>query len=423
MEIDEVPKSGTNTSDVPETSLPVGFSKRKLKKVRNQLEFYFSSTNLLKDTYLQQHMSPPMSQQQSELGRGYVELDLLTQFGVVRELTGGNVEAVRRGAELSPHLELSEDGRCVRRKEPVTPLSEEEVTLRTIYVEHFPPKLNSQQALQKLFSKYGAVTYVSLPHYRTKNCKSKQAPISKGFAFIEFSSPHSVARAVSALRANQNVLTERDSDVSELELAPLNNSLALKHSPPVKFGKDLTNKSNKTAQNRKRRYDVEEVGEEASTCQEVKRNKFDSGTSQTPLPVNPPLEGRERREGEATEGMEEGITAVKKKVRNRLRRKKRLREKKMLIPNLRKHTDKCAVTHPMRVMTKSQWLGMKSEFKSAQKECLGQLKQVNKQARLNASLMPREEQMECEKKGESEKERGCDKILSQCMQIAKSFKH
>ena len=51
---------------------------------------------------------------------------------------------------------------------------------RVIYVEHLDPNVVTIEMLRHVFSKYGDVSYVSLP-------KFKHNGLPKGFAFVEFS--------------------------------------------------------------------------------------------------------------------------------------------------------------------------------------------------------------------------------------------
>lgn len=95
-------------------------------------------------------------------------------------------------------LELSEDNKSVRRKVEFIPKSADEIDNCTLYVEHLPNNAD-QQFVENLFSKYGKVTYVSLPRYK----KSKKI---KQFGFVEFEAPESVEKTLNAFKKFDGVL-------------------------------------------------------------------------------------------------------------------------------------------------------------------------------------------------------------------------
>lgn len=95
-------------------------------------------------------------------------------------------------------LELSEDNKSVRRKVEFKPKSADEIDNCTLYVEHLPNNAD-QQFVENLFSKYGKVTYVSLPRYK----KSKKI---KQFGFVEFEASESVEKTLNAFKKFDGVL-------------------------------------------------------------------------------------------------------------------------------------------------------------------------------------------------------------------------
>ncbi|KAI6660036.1 hypothetical protein LOD99_14377 [Oopsacas minuta] len=105
----------------------------------------------------------------------------------------------------------------------------------------------------------------------------------------------------------------------------------------------------------------------------------------------------------------------KKKSRNRRKPKKRKRNEKMQSSTSYSQP----IVEQMCVMSKADWLKKKSEFKTVQKCFMGNLKLVNKQARLGVVMQSQVDTPESEKHTDkNSKKRGCDKILSQSMQIA-----
>ena len=379
-------------------------SRRKLKKIRDQLEFYFSSANLSRDRFLQNNMCPPMSlQAPADTSLGYVALSAIVQFDIMKELAGGSLELIRRGAELSSHLELTGDKNSVKRRMPIVFLSEEETTERTIYVEHIPHNLSSHKSLKKFFSKYGSVTHVSLPQHKIKKRlrEGKVTISSKLIAFIEFATHQSALTAITAFQriSPADLLTNGDSCSSKSQTLKM---------CPIKFGKDLTNKSNSSeTNNRKRRCEENQVERDTSDlCRDAKRKKDDLSPV-TPLqPIAPPSEQLGR--------------VKKKRTRNRRKHRKRNRERSMSV-DTNSNNSNVTRQHCMSVISKSDWQKKKSEVRSVQRELMGQLKLVNRQAALLAPMQQPREQ-ECEGKDrKEEKMRGIDKILDQSMQIAENI--
>eukprot|EP00761_Pharyngomonas_kirbyi_P000060 gb/GECH01000060.1/.p1 GENE.gb/GECH01000060.1/~~gb/GECH01000060.1/.p1 ORF type:complete len:354 (+),score=137.07 gb/GECH01000060.1/:1-1062(+) len=139
------------------------------EKVRKQIEFYFSDSNLPNDKFLRSQcaMNP----------HGYVDISILADFPRVKKHTE-DLSVVVSALKNSKELEVSKDEKMVRR---VDPLPEEDVTLpRSIHMKEFPKDVTID-GLQEFFSKYGTVRSV-----RIRKFPGSDEP--KGSAIIEFSS-------------------------------------------------------------------------------------------------------------------------------------------------------------------------------------------------------------------------------------------
>ncbi len=86
-------------------------------RIKKQVEFYFSDSNLPKDKFLRSKVE--------ETKEGWVDIELLTTFKRMKDF-GATIEAVVAVAKESDFLEASEDGKRIRR---TTPLPESDVTL------------------------------------------------------------------------------------------------------------------------------------------------------------------------------------------------------------------------------------------------------------------------------------------------------
>ncbi|XP_044753555.1 la-related protein 7 [Coccinella septempunctata] len=149
--------------------------KQLYKSILQQMEFYFSDSNLSKDRYLSQLIQE----------NPFVSLDEFLKFNKIRKLTL-SIEDLRKAIKKSDFLELSEDSEKVKRKTEIK--VKENVDDCTIYVEKISSDC-THDFLTNIFSEYGQVTYISIPKYRHNN-------MNKGFAFIEFDTEDGVHNAL-----------------------------------------------------------------------------------------------------------------------------------------------------------------------------------------------------------------------------------
>nr|XP_023015015.1 la-related protein 7 [Leptinotarsa decemlineata] len=139
--------------------------KQLYNRILQQMEFYFSNSNLTKDRFMSQLLKEDP----------YVNLKIFMDFNKIKKLNC-TIDDIRKAISKSKIIELSEDKEKIRR---ITPLvTKENVDECTIYVENI--KLDADHEwLTQLFSDFGKIDYVSIPKYM--NNKG-----NKGFAFIEF---------------------------------------------------------------------------------------------------------------------------------------------------------------------------------------------------------------------------------------------
>lgn len=149
--------------------------KQLYKSILQQMEFYFSDSNLSKDRYLSQLIQE----------EPFVNLNEFLKFNKIRKLTL-SIDDLRKAIKKSDILELSEDLEKVKRKTEIK--VKENVDDCTIYVERIAADC-THDFLTNTFSDYGLVTYVSIPKYKHNN-------MNKGFAFVEFDSEDAVQNAL-----------------------------------------------------------------------------------------------------------------------------------------------------------------------------------------------------------------------------------
>ena len=186
-------KENEAVSNLPEDEKKSRSEPRKRKKalykaLRNQMDFYLGDANMIKSTFLPQKILEADSTQQAS----WLDLQMFLTFNklasMLREFFGraDSTDDLWKALKSmdSEHFEVREKGelRQIRRLRPLPQQpSNETVEARTIYVELNYVDQNSitHDVIRHIFSKYGAVAYVSMP-------KFKHNGMPKGFAFVEF---------------------------------------------------------------------------------------------------------------------------------------------------------------------------------------------------------------------------------------------
>jgi len=137
-------------------------------KILKQVEFYFSDSNFPKDKFLKA--------QAALNADGNVPIATIATFERMKKI-GGTLEDVVRVMRSSDQLEVTEDGKYVRRKDP---LPENDVTLpRSIYAKGFPIETTTMEDVEAFFAPHGDVLCV-----RLRRIAATKA--FKGSAFVEF---------------------------------------------------------------------------------------------------------------------------------------------------------------------------------------------------------------------------------------------
>ncbi|KAL1516922.1 hypothetical protein ABEB36_000753 [Hypothenemus hampei] len=145
-------------------------------RILQQMEFYFSDSNLSKDRFLSQLLS-----QSSE-----IDIEQFLIFNKIRKLKCSK-EDIQKALKPSKLIGISEDGTKLYRKTPLN--IKENVDCCTIYVENIKPDA-THEVLSQIFSDFGRVAYISIPKY-------KYNKTNKGFAFIEYETEDEAKEAIS----------------------------------------------------------------------------------------------------------------------------------------------------------------------------------------------------------------------------------
>ncbi|XP_060075316.1 la-related protein 7-like isoform X2 [Ylistrum balloti] len=148
--------------------------------IRDQIEFYFSDSNLHRDRFMKKVITGNED--------GYVDISLFMNFNKVKTLTT-DISALQKSLKSSKKLQVSDDGQKVKR---IRPLEEpKQIDERTVYVECLPHHVDHTW-VKRIFSACGEVLYVSIPRYKTTGD-------SKGFAFVEFDTVEAAKKACEEL--------------------------------------------------------------------------------------------------------------------------------------------------------------------------------------------------------------------------------
>ncbi|ESQ46778.1 hypothetical protein EUTSA_v10028122mg, partial [Eutrema salsugineum] len=167
------PKSSTNTkfSDLPEsvsTDSRGGLPEDTIQKIVNQVEYYFSDFNLATTDHLMSFIGKDSKGYgKMSAAKSYVSLILKLS------LTDSQLSAVLQN---SAKLVVSEDGKKVRRINPITASAIDELQSRTIIAENLPKNIRSKNLL-KIFSTVGSVKNIRI--CRTQNSVSGAPPAAR----------------------------------------------------------------------------------------------------------------------------------------------------------------------------------------------------------------------------------------------------
>lgn len=158
------------------------------EKVKKQLRFYFSKSNLACDKTLQTKLLYEKS----------VSVDFLLKFNKLRcllEKVEDPKNAVAKACDEIPELRIQDDS--IHLAEPLTQdfidSYKQESSERTIYIENLPDTC-SHDLLKHRLKLFGPILYISLPRF-------PESQILKGFCFIEFSTISSAESALAYLKA------------------------------------------------------------------------------------------------------------------------------------------------------------------------------------------------------------------------------
>nr|CAX76228.1 hypothetical protein [Schistosoma japonicum]CAX76229.1 hypothetical protein [Schistosoma japonicum]CAX76230.1 hypothetical protein [Schistosoma japonicum] len=115
-------------------------------KIVKQCEFYFSDANILKDQFLLKLVKSSKE--------GWVDLTVVANFKKMQSLSK-DISVIRKSLAASTKLQISDDGKTVRRIEPL-PEWDKAVYFRSIILSDFPDSASvTVESIQEFFTKNG----------------------------------------------------------------------------------------------------------------------------------------------------------------------------------------------------------------------------------------------------------------------------
>ncbi|XP_015061742.1 la-related protein 6B-like isoform X2 [Solanum pennellii] len=181
-----------------------GLTEEAAQKIVNQVEFYFSDLNLATTENLIRHMIKDPE--------GYVPISVVASFKKIKALIGSHAQ-LAEVLRSSINLVVSEDGKKVKRKNPLTEAALEELQSRIVVAENLPED-HCHQNLMKIFSAVGRVKMIRTCHPQPSNGGASSASRSaksdstmysnKLHAFVEYDAVELAEKAVLELNDVDN---------------------------------------------------------------------------------------------------------------------------------------------------------------------------------------------------------------------------
>ncbi|XP_017114589.1 la-related protein 7 [Drosophila elegans] len=327
-----------------------GGRKRKrhlFNSIRGQMEFYFGDANLSKDRFLRRYVEQDP----------YVPLEIFLTFNKIKTLTQ-DVQQIAKALSNSQLLELDETKLKVRRKTKLP--DQRDVNDKTLYVEALPANA-SHDWLKEVFSRYGSVAYVSLPHYPgTKKIKE--------FAFIEFEKAGSVEKAVKAFAQVQGVLSV-ETDPGELASVR-----SFQQQQQLQQKAESTADENDTLEppppppllKRNAKREAVAITETGPEVKRVKLEEEQPSESSTAEGTSSETEAEGTAAGEATTDQEDKTepTDGETKKRRRKRKKKAIVDKPNIEPSALE----------LKVLPKTSWSSLRNKYLNLQRRLISEAK-------------------------------------------------
>ena len=171
------------------------------QRIIEQVEWYFSDENLLKDSFLMKHIQCNK--------QGLVSLKLVASFRKVKSLTK-DWRVVQTSLLHSSKLELNDDHNKVRRVAAV-PEVDYSHALRTVIIHNYPDPQPLSEDIEREFSKYGEISLVRILYpgksvpLDVKPSRKRHPTIGKSLCIlVEFESQQGAKKACARFTSQQS---------------------------------------------------------------------------------------------------------------------------------------------------------------------------------------------------------------------------
>ncbi|KAJ1689794.1 hypothetical protein LUZ63_013949 [Rhynchospora breviuscula] len=159
-----------------------------------QVEYYFSDENLPTDKFLLKYVK--------KNGRGSVPIGVIASFRKMKKLVK-DPSLIEAALRTSSNLVVSEDGKTVRRLNPLPIIVErKDDKLRTVVVENLPENY-SEEGIQQTFGEVGKIVKISIQDPQAAGGSHSRKEVymirSKVHAFVEYDSVEAADKAVATL--------------------------------------------------------------------------------------------------------------------------------------------------------------------------------------------------------------------------------
>ncbi|WCJ21815.1 RNA-binding protein [Euphorbia peplus] len=203
-ELEATAKKDVAVSDHVAKSDKNGLADEAMLKLVNQVEYYFSDMNLATTDHLMRFINKDPE--------GYVPISIVASFKKIKVAihSHSQLASILRN---SSKLTVSEDGKKVRRQQPLTESDLEELQTRIVVAENLPED-HCHQNLMKIFSAVGSVKTIRTCPPQNSGGGSSAASRSgkvdgmhfsnKLHAFVEFESIETAEKAVAELNDEEN---------------------------------------------------------------------------------------------------------------------------------------------------------------------------------------------------------------------------
>ncbi|VVD06180.1 unnamed protein product [Leptidea sinapis] len=349
--------------------------KQLYENILKQMEFYFSDANLSKDRYLGDLVNVDP----------YVHLTEFLKFNKIRTMTQ-DITDIAKAMKHSTFLELSEDKQKVKRKIPMVPY---DADLRTIYVESIPVTA-SREWLERVFSDYGQVAYISLP-------KFKNSQKIKGFGFIEFTKQQDAQKCINAFTEMgcRLPICMPPEELSSIKMFSNEEKADEKeekdHEPPKK--KSKKNKEKKLQKNLELKLGTESDSEKRiDTPTPTEENKSITSEINTPdITIFERDSTVEEHKGTDKESKDDTSQDESKtlETHRKKRVKKRSNKEKMKSKSIYNHEAPKGALWGLQVLSKSEWKTLRNKYLNLQRKYMKELKNnLHKQKRYAGMPVP-----------------------------------